>query len=54
LSIGSVDVCIGIRPANEQPLRQPLDAAAVNQWTAVDMKADWIKVFAFEILKSKR
>jgi hypothetical protein len=46
--------CIGTRAANWQPPRQALDAAAVNQWTAVDMKTDWTKVFAFEILKSKR
>ncbi|HEV2897278.1 MAG TPA: HAD family hydrolase [Pseudaminobacter sp.] len=29
-------------------LDKALDAAAVNQWTVVDMKADWAKVFAFE------
>jgi len=29
-------------------LDKALDAAAVNQWTVVDMKADWTKVFAFE------
>ena len=29
-------------------LDKALDAAAVNQWTVVDMKTDWKKVFAVE------
>jgi phosphoserine phosphatase len=29
-------------------LDKALDAAAINQWTVVDMKKDWKRVFAFE------
>jgi len=29
-------------------LDKALDAAASNQWTVVDMKKDWKRIFAFE------
>ena len=29
-------------------LDKALDAAAINGWTVVDMKADWRRVFAFD------
>jgi hypothetical protein len=29
-------------------LDKALDAAALNQWTVVDMKKDWKRIFAFE------
>ena len=30
-------------------LDKALDAAAVNQWTVVDMKTDWKVIFPFEL-----
>ena len=30
-------------------LDEALDAAAVNQWTVVDMKKDWKTIFPFEL-----
>jgi len=35
--------CVGAEAAYEA-----LDAAALNGWTAVDMKKDWKRVFAFD------
>ena len=39
-------------PTTARPVGQldvALDAAAVNQWTVVDMKTDWKVIFPFEL-----